>query len=209
MARTPSQKELAAFVVAHGITDFVSGGKLSLIERNAIWKAISKLGPPVAKSTVRTIPRLAGTAIGGARFIAMRHPYVAGAVITYEVVKNREEIAALAREGWEIIEPYAQPVGEFLIEGAGRAKSEGIGQPIGSPFAAIKRKKKSSKFNKAVSKGMGALKRSKFMGKPGKFTNSKKAFGTVTRTVSRLKRGGKVSSKGALGTIKRAVKRLI
>ena len=43
MARTPTQKELAAFVVAHGITDFITGGRLSLLERNALWKVIKKL----------------------------------------------------------------------------------------------------------------------------------------------------------------------
>jgi hypothetical protein len=209
MARTPSQKEIAAFLVAHGITDFVTGGRLSLIERNALWKVVSKLGAPAARATPSAVGRLAGTAAGATRFVVMRHPYIAAAVVTYEAVKHRDQIAQLAREGWEIVQELPG-----LYEQAKQGSEEFDFSRSRYPFSAvsmpkIKRKKKSSKFNKAISAGMRAVKRSKFLGKPGKFTNSKKAFGTVTRTVSRLRKGRKVSSKGALGTIKRAVKRYI
>ena len=105
MARIPSQKEIAAFLIAHGITDFVTGGKLSLIERNALWKVLEKLGPPA----VTTTGRLAGTAAmgiaravpaiaRGVRFVTMRHPYIAAAVVTYEAVKHRDQIAQLLGE---------------------------------------------------------------------------------------------------------------
>jgi hypothetical protein len=214
MARTPSQEEIAAFIVGHGITDFVTGGRLSLIERNALWKVLKKLGPPAARATVSTIPRLAGTAVGATRFVAMKHPYIAAAVVTYEVVKNREQIAQLAREGWEIIEPVARGAYE-IAEEAGvydrpiGIQAPGVGAAIAGKMGFKVPKRRRSKFNSAISAGMKAVKKSKFLGRPGKFTNSKKAFATVTRTVSRLRKGAKVSSKGALGTIKRAVKRYI
>jgi len=216
MARSPSQKEIAAFIVGHGITDFVTGGRLSLIERNALWKVLKKLGPPA----VTTTGRIAGTAAMGAiragpaiastgRFIAMRHPYIAAAVVTYEVVKNREQIAQLLQEGWQVVQELPG-----LFEEARDARSEFLGQRPGtyilpSPGKALPRKKRASKFNKAISAGMKAVKRSKFLGKPGKFTNSKTAFSRVTKTVARLRRGVKVAKKGVTGIIARAVRRYI
>jgi hypothetical protein len=209
MARTPSQEEIAAFIVGHGITDFVTGGRLSLIERNALWKVVKKLGVPAARAAPSAVGRLAGTAVGATRFVVMRHPLVAAAVVTYEVVKHRREIEQLAREGWEVVQELPG-----LYEQAKRGSEEFEFGRSRYPFSVvstptIKRKRRTSKFNKAISAGMKAVKRSKFLGRPGKFTNSKKAFATVTRTVSRLRKGAKVSSKGALGTIKRAVKRYI
>jgi len=61
MARVPTQKEIAAFVVGHGIVDFVTGGTLSRIERNALWKVIKKLGPPAARGAVGIVPSVART----------------------------------------------------------------------------------------------------------------------------------------------------
>jgi len=63
-----------------------------------------------------------------------------------------------------------------------------------------------SKFNKAVSAGMKAVKKSKFNGKPGKLTNAKRTFTQVTKTASKIAKGKKVSAKGVIGTIARAVR---
>jgi hypothetical protein len=210
MARTPSQEEIAAFIVGHGITDFVTGGRLSLIERNALWKVVKKLGVPAARATPSVAGRLAGTAVGATRFVVMRHPYIAAAVVTYEAVKHRDQIAQLAREGWEVIQETGAAMAPIVRTEFDRLITEGPRPSPGRGLpGVIRARRRTSKFNKAISAGMKAVKRSKFLGKPGKFTNSKKAFATVTKTVSRLRKGAKVSSKGALGTIKRAVKRYI
>jgi hypothetical protein len=71
------------------------------------------------------------------------------------------------------------------------------------------RKKTVSKFNKAVSVGMATVKKSKSFGKPGSFSNSKKAFATVTKTISGLKKGRKAPKTGIRGKIARAVRRYI
>ena len=71
------------------------------------------------------------------------------------------------------------------------------------------RKKRASQFNKAISAGMAAVKKSRFMGKPGKITNAKRAFTTVTKTVSAAKKGRKPPKKGVRGAIYRAVKRFL
>ena len=70
-------------------------------------------------------------------------------------------------------------------------------------------KKKLSKFNKAVSAGMKALKRSKNYGKPGTINNGKKAFKQVTKVASRINKGAKVASKGVTGVIKRGIGRIL
>ena len=203
MARTPSQKEIAAFIVGHGITDFVTGGKLSLIERNALWKVVKKLGVPAARATPSVAGRLAGTAVGATRFVVMRHPYIAAAVVTYEAIKHRDQIAQLAREGWEVIQDTGGAMAPIMRTEFDTLLTEGP-----RPLRARTPRRK-SKFNKAISAGMKAVKRSKFLGKPGKFTNSKKAFATVTKVASSLKKGRKAPKKGIRGTIARAIRRYI
>jgi len=81
--------------------------------------------------------------------------------------------------------------------------------PITGGSVVAKIARKPSKFNKAISAGMKAVRSSKFMGKPKKISNSKKAFATVTKTVSALKKGRKAPKKGVRGTIARAVRRYI
>ena len=215
MVRAPTQKELAAFVVGHGIVDFVSGGKLSLIERNAIWKTLKKLGPPA----VTTTGRLAGTAAmgaaraipaiaRGAKFITMRHPVIFGAVVTYEVVKNREQIAQLAREGWDIVQDIAETRQEFIQQNPEQFVDLpfiGPVRPLGTPFFPKKSKRRKSTYNLSVSKAMKALKKSTSYGKRGVLNKPKKAFGFVARTVAKLRRGKKVPSKGASGIVKRSL----
>ena len=212
MVRTPTQKELAAFVVGHGIVDFVSGGKLSLIERNAIWKTLKKLGPPA----VTTTGRLAGTAAmgaaraipaiaRGAKFITMRHPVIFGAVVTYEVVKNREQIAQLAREGWDVVQDIAETRQDFIERNPEQfidLPFIGPVRPLGTP---VRQQKRKSTYNTAVSKAMKAIKKSTSYGKRGVLNNPKKAFGFVARTVSKLRKGKKVPSKGASGVVKRSL----
>jgi hypothetical protein len=152
----------------------------------------------------------------------MRHPYAAAAAVLYVSVKERDKIAALAREGWEIVEDVGgrvrdslEPIGEFheqygfadTLQSPGATEIgalDFIKERIGVPT-----KKKTSKFNKAVSAGMKAVKKSKFLGKAGTLSNPKAAFGKVTKVTSKVKKGAKVSTKGVTGVIKRAVKRIL
>lgn len=60
------------------------------------------------------------------------------------------------------------------------------------------RRKRTSQFNKAVSEGMKIVKNSTSYGKKGTISNSKRAFGAVTKTVSRARRGVKTPAKGVL-----------
>jgi len=210
MVRTPTQKELAAFVVGHGITDFVTGGKLSLIERNAIWKVVKKLGV----STVRAVPRAGGTVARVGGTIAMRHPYIAAGAVIYVAATNREQIADLVRQGYDVVQesgigqnidpsrfvPAVQSEFERLMTEGPRPSPGRI-----PPGFLQKPKRRKSTYNSAVSKAMKALKNSTSYGKKGVLNAPKKAFGFVARTVSKLRRGKKVPSKGASGVVKRSL----
>ena len=213
MARTPSERELAGILIGHGIVDFVTGGRLTKIERNALWKVLKKLGPPAVTATGRlagtaamALPRVVSTAARGTRFVAMRHPYIAAAVVTYEVVKNREQIAQLLGEGWEVIEPVARGAYEVAEAAGVYDRPAGIQAPsFLDPLRERVTKRKPSKFNSGIKKGMAALKKSTSYGKKGTISNAKRAFATVTKTVSKLMRGKKVSNKGPTGVVKRAL----
>ena len=81
-----TERDLAIIAGLAGVGDFLTEGRFSAPVARAIKKAIGRFGPPAASATARAIPRLAGTALRGARFVTMRHPYIAAAVVTYEVV---------------------------------------------------------------------------------------------------------------------------
>ncbi len=70
-------------------------------------------------------------------------------------------------------------------------------------------KKRKTKFNKAVSSGLKALKASTSYGKKGTINNAKRAFSAVTKVASKVNKGKKVSAKGVTGTIARAVRKIL
>jgi len=68
---------------------------------------------------------------------------------------------------------------------------------IGSPFAP-KARRRPSKFNQSVKKGMAIVKASTSYGKKGAISNAKKAFSAVTKTVSKAMKGKAAPKKGPL-----------
>ena len=80
-----------------------------------------------------------------------------------------------------------------------------VGQKIGKAG----RKKVKSKFNKAISAGMKAVRNSSSYGKKGTINNSKKAFSAVTKTASKINKGGKVAKKGITRKIGLAIKGIL
>ena len=76
-------------------------------------------------------------------------------------------------------------------------------------IAPIKAKKKVSSFNRAVSKGMKAVKASTSYGKKGVINNGKRAFSLVTKTVSSKKKGKKAPKKGIKAKIWRSIGKVL
>jgi hypothetical protein len=106
-------------------------------------------------------------------------------------------LGLLAAEQAGLLEPLEQP-----FEQAVRAVDEAVVQA-----PARRRKKQRTAFNRAVSEGMKAVKKSASYGKKGTINNARKAFTQVTKVASKLNKGKKVSPKGPTGVIKRAITR--
>ena len=213
-ARVPTTKELAAFLVGHGIVDFVSGGALSRMERNALWKVLKKAVPIALRSTAVAVPRLGASA----GMLAMRHPYLTGAAVIYVGYRERERIKQLLDQGYDIIEerlPTPPPpppssgipgVSEITIGGMAR-------QPVSEYFAPqlqalVKRPRKPSAFNRAVSAGMKAVKSSPRYGGKGKIRPAKKVFAMVTKLAAAKKKKKKAPKSGIRRRIWNAMKGL-
>lgn len=105
------------------------------------------------------------------------------------------------------------------VDGLAMEATRQLGNPIpvapgfiaslAEPRAKKTRKKAKSKFNKAVSAGMKAVKSSKSYGKKGTINNARRAFSAVTKVASKINKGKKVSAKGVTGTIARAVRKIL
>ena len=203
MARTPTQKEIAAFVVGHGIVDFVSGGKLSKIERNALWKVIKKLGPATVRTSGSALAATGRTAFrAGARVAPAALPAVAAAD-AYEMGK-RDAAASMAMGG----PGYAlQNIPNPFFINPTFAESIGV-EPVTADIytPALRARKKVSTFAKNVGKAMKAVKASTKGGPKGKLSRPKNTFRTVSKTVSRIMKGGTRPRGGITGIISKAVK---
>jgi len=147
-----------------------------------------------------------------------RNPVSRGAVTTALSMVGRQAVAPTAAAGLGLARrnPYAA-TGLGLLA----AQQAGLLEPLEQPFEqavmavdeavvqapARRRKKRRTTFNKAVSEGMKAVKKSTSYGKKGTINNARKAFTAVTKVASRLNKGQKVGTKGPTGVIRRAISR--
>ena len=111
--------------------------------------------------------------------------------------------------GLTLAEAYRMGLLDEPIEATQEFIGEGVEaiQATAAPKATRARKK--TKFNRAVSVGMAAVRKSKSFGKPGTINNAKRAFSAVTKVASKVNKGKKVLNKGVTGTIARAVRRIL
>jgi len=208
---------MVAYLVADQVVDVATGGRLSDLKLRALKKVVVPLifrgGPVAAKGAARMVPATLGTA----RLIAMRHPYVTAAVVTYEAVKHREQIGQLLNEGWEIVEPGIGPAQDVArdVIGITRPGQQELfetmmpGRPVSEAvIGLIGRKKTPSLFNKAVKAGMAAVKKSTSYGKKGTIKPAKKAFALVTKLASAKKKKKKAPKNGIRRIIWNAMKGL-
>ena len=190
MAFSALEKALA---VAVGIDLAVPGTnrKVAL----AIAKQIPRVSPPVARGALG----VGRAALGAGATLARRNPVAATG------------LGALALQRAGAFDP---------VEEAIQMEVERRTAQVMAPFEAIQRsdvqtiakaraKRKVSKYGKAIKAGIAAVKRSKFGGKPGKITNAKTTFSTVSKVTAAINKGKKVSAKGIRGTIGRAVRGIL
>ena len=215
-----TKKQLIIAVTALALdkgVDVATGGALNKMTR----KVLLGVGSRLIYGPVRSI---GGTGVGMTR-LAFRNPYIAGATILYVGYHERERIKQLLDQGYEIIEerlPTPSPppspgipgVSEIITGGmARRPVSEYIGTPTGiakgfDPMTMLRRKRKPSAFNKAVSAGMKAIKKSTSYGKKGTIKPAKKAFALVTKLAAAKKKKKKAPKSGIRRRIWNAMKGL-
>ena len=148
----------------------------------------------------------------------VRNPVSRAAVKTAVSMVGRQAVAPTARVGLGLAR--RNPLAATGL-GALAAYEAGLLEPLEQPFEqavmavdeavvqapARRRKKQRTAFNRAVSEGMKAVKKSTSYGKKGTINNARKAFTQVTKVASKLNKGKKVSPKGPTGVIKRAITR--
>ena len=209
-----SRKDLERLAIAFGIADFFSGGKLTAPIGNAARRALVKSAPAIGRGIIRYGPTVALTA---ARVTPTPVAAVATGALAYS---QRERIKDAAGNVYERVQPgaseYLGGVGErareFITDPRGYSESIGVDfdpfKPIGGK-AFPKTRKKTSKFNQAIKRGMSLVKGSTSYGKKGTISNAKKAFSAVTKAASRVNRGRKAPAKGLARKLHTAMTKII
>ena len=216
-----TERDIAIVAGLAGAADFLTEGRFSAPVARALKKAFGRAAPPAA----RTIPRLVGTAARVGKTIALRHPVLTAGAVVYYAYKNRDEIGDLVEQGYEVVQDI-QASGAFSPTAMIEARREDIRlrperyetlpftdfkvrpSPSSPVPAFLKGKRKPSSFNKAVSKGMNAIKKSTSYGKRGVITNAKKAFALVTKVASAKKKKRKAPKSGIRRKVWNAIGRL-
>ena len=178
-----TKNQLYQIIAAYGLGRALPQGSTRRAARAAA-NAIVKSGRIVVPATAQAARAAAPPLARGAVQLARANP----------VLGTGATLLALQQAG--LLDPIIEPAQDFV--------EDEIVMPIKKD---VKRRK--TNFNKAVSKGMKAVKSSAYYGKRGTINNAKKAFGKVTKTVSRVNKGAKVSAKGVTGTIKRAIRGIL
>jgi len=194
-----SKRDLAVIAGLAGAADFLAEGRFSAPVARALKTVIRRGGPTAARFTGATALRAAGTALSVGKTIAMRHPVLTGGAVVYYTYQNRDELGGLVEQGYEVVQDFADIT---------RAKfDEGIRPITGLGFPKMP-KKRMTKFNSAVKKGMSIVKGSTSYGKKGTINNAKKAFAAVTKVASAASKKRKMAKKGISRKIYMGIKGL-
>jgi len=206
-----SEKQQRDLLIVAGLADFLVGGKLTAAARTAVVATLKRALPVAARGAASFVPAVARTA----GMVAMRHPYVAAGAVIYVAVTEREKIRTLLEQGYDVIEerlptpslppsPGIPGVEEIIT---GSMVPQFMARPPLPPGARLRRRGP-SKFNKAVSAGMKAIRLSTSYGKKGTIKPAKKAFALVTKLASAKKKKKKAPKSGIRRRIWNAMKGL-
>lgn len=205
------QQQLLWLILGKEAVDFIIGGKITKAGRDIAIYGLKK-GFGAGKAALPVAGRLGMRGVGltarGGLAVARANPYVLAATIAYVGYKNRETIADVANQLRDNIEdidfdPRNRPKIDENYPWWLQPPHEGF--PIKQTRGRLAPRK--NKFNDAVKAGMKALKKSPYHGPKGKFTNGKKAFGFVSKVVSKIKKKVRFRLSKADKIIKGAIKR--
>jgi len=176
--------------------------QLAFLAGAGLGGAVGSIGPkPVARAVVATPQGRA--VLAGISYTALKNELDARD-LEFAQANLRPEFARTV-ELTQKLSPNPLP-GEFgTFAEIGVSGGEDFKQQVIRPI----RKKAKSKFNKAVSAGMQAVRMSTSYGGKNKISDAKKAFTAVTKTASKINRGAKVAKSGIRRKIGLAVKKVL
>jgi len=199
-----SDKQQRNLLIALGLTDFATRSRLSTAAFDVVVATARRFGPAAARGTAGFVPAAART-VG---MVAMKHPYVATAAVLYVGIKNREKIRSLLEQGYDIVEPAVQPAISEVMQITEPGREELLAGIGARPITTRLTRRRPSKFNKAVSAGMKALKKAPTYGGKGKIKPAKKAFALVVKLASAKMKKKKAPKSGIRRRIWNAMKGL-
>ena len=216
LTRKQLEQAVAVLALDKGV-DLVTGGRLNKLTKKVLLATAKRLVPLAGRAGVS----VAGTALGMGRS-AMLNPYVLGGTAIYVGYHERERIKQLLDQGYEFVEerlptPSLPPkpfsgIPSPSIPGVEEIIT-GVPRPVTEFFTPrlpglLKRRRKPSGFNRAVSAGMKVVKKAKTYGGRGKIRPAKKAFAMVTKLAAAKKKKKKAPKSGIRRKVWNAMKGL-
>ena len=207
---------LSGYLLAEKVIDLATYGRLNKLQAKALERiiipAVSVSGRLAGKAALGTARILGSSAVGAAAPI-VTNPYVAGTALGLGALASPQGQALLdAAEERGRMDRIRFEQGLTDL-GVGARDALSALADLDAPIVGVRTpkftKRAKSKFNKAVSAGMKAVRASTSYGKKGTINNSKKAFSAVTKTASRINKGAKVAKSGITRKIGLAVKRIL
>jgi hypothetical protein len=198
-------RRTAEYIIATGAAiDFLLEGKFANPIARAVKTAARRAIPAVGMAAGRAGISVAGSALGASR-ILMANPYILGGTALYVGYQERDKIRSLLEQGYEIVEERL-PTPSLPSPGMPSPVIPGVSEIITS--VRRPRTKRPSKFNKAVSAGMKAIRKDKAYGGKGQIKPSKKAFSVVVKLAAAKKKKKKAPKSGIRRRIWNAMKGL-
>lgn len=171
-----SNKQQRDLLIALGIIDFVSRGKINAAAFDLLLATLKRVFPAAAR-----VGGSVGMSAARAAIPLATNPYLAGAALGYGALQTEP--------GQQLLE---------IAEDRGRMDRIRFEQALTDLQVGVKSKVKrtKSKFNSMVSKGMKTIKTSTNYGKKGIINAPKKAFKAVVAAASAVTKGKKVPKSG-------------
>ena len=206
-----SRRDLEILAVGFGIADFLTEGALTKPISKATKSALRKAAPAIGRGIIRYGPKVALTAA------RVTPTPLAAAAVGAAAIQNRRRIADAAGNIYEEVAPAIQQYGAGVVERALDPETYVSPRAFPGPMAGDillegitkGRKRKKTKFNQAVSKGMSIVKDSVSFGKKGTINNAKKAFSTVTKVASGVSKGRKAPKSGIRRKLHTAMSKIL